>query len=92
MALGARLNQVTAWKVTKNNVTVLSPTTSGCADQRRNASYPPAPCASAQSSFTRYTTNHATKTLLTSRRMKAKYAGRSSHQYVEGRVRCHWGW
>ena len=43
--------------------------------------------ASAQSSFRRNSTDHATNTLLSSRRMNRKYDGRWSHQYVDVRVR-----
>src|SRR5262249_45112772 len=36
IAWGARLNQVTAWKTTKNRLTRLSTTTTGLPDQERN--------------------------------------------------------
>ena len=92
IACGARLNQVMAWNVTRTRLMTFRASTSGCALHASSSRNATSPVLMARTIISRYTTDQATKTLLISRRMKAKYERRVSHQYVDTRRRSQRGW
>lgn len=91
MALGARLNHVTAWNSTKRNATPFAKIKKGLVILARNLAYASGPAAMALIFHKHMMAKKATERLVSSRSTNLVYRQLSNHHQTETRRRYHLG-